>query len=262
MSATFTAKNIQIAPHFNGFWEYLPASYEINPDKKYPVIQFHAGIGEWGTGAVYLPLKEGETEPTLDPQGLNLILRNGLPSYITKKLFPDVTTGLDGDKYEFIIICPQVNTEGYRNTAELNTIWTYITNNYRADTTRLYLTGLSFGGGTCESYVSSLLNAKYMAAMAAVCGNRGWSQSSVDNMIAASLPTAFFHNDQDPTVPYMTSVNWVNHLNENVPPINPQAILHTNHSASHNAWTNAYNPLGKFAEFQGNLYQWLLSHTR
>jgi predicted peptidase len=251
MNATFVPKNIQIAPHFNGFWEYLPASYLTNPEKRYPVMQFHAGIGEWGNGLVDDAVR-----------GLPIILRNGLPSYISKGLFPDITLGLDGEEYEFIIICPQVNTDGYRNTAELNTIWTYITNNYRVDTTRLYLTGLSFGGGTCESYASSLVNAQKIAAMAAVCGNRGWSQSSVDNMIEASLPTAFFHNDQDPTVPYATSVNWVNHLNENVPPINPQAILHTNHSASHNAWTNAYNPLGKFSEFQGNLYQWLLSHTR
>jgi predicted peptidase len=254
MNATFKPITKTIATHYKGFWEYLPASYGTDPLKVYPVILFFHGIEEYGDGSA---------------TALQTVLKNGLPNYISKGTFPDVTLGYDGVPYEFIIICPQVSSRGFRSAGEINTLWNYITTNYRADTKRLYLTGLSYGGGATELYPSiSTTYGTRIAAMAPICGNLGCTGLSgavpyYQSVIDANLPCLFVHNNQDPTVNYNYSKNWVAKLNGAVPPINPPAILITRTSTSHNAWTYAYNPANKVAAMGGgNVYQWMLKYTR
>lgn len=124
-----------------GFIEYLPNGYNAaNTTCLWPVVLMLHGAGETGDG------KQGNLEK---------VAVHGPNRRIT-----------DGQHFPAIIITPQ--SPGWWNSGTLDRLVDYIYSNYRADPDRLYITGLSMGGGGTWDYARAYPNK--VAAIMPVCG--------------------------------------------------------------------------------------------
>jgi predicted peptidase len=124
---------------------------------------------------------------------------------------------------------------------------------YRVDTTRVYLTGLSMGGyGTWNT---GLRHPEKFAAIAPICGGGDVISLVVGKDqggdVLKTLGVWAFHGAKDPTVPVTESERMV----EACKRFGVTDIKLTIYpEAKHDAWTETYkNP---------ELYKWLLQHQR
>src|SRR6476620_5286422 len=191
-----------------GYYECLPLDYKTNPTKKYPLMIFIHGIGELGNGSA--------TE-------LPRVLRHGPPQLIDDGSFPNSFT-VNGRTSSFIIISPQFR-ENYRDADAVSSLIDYCVAKYRVDESRIYLTGLSMGGGMSWIYAGkSAGNARRLAAMLVIAGNTNAYSSGVTSIATANLPVWITHNDGDPIVPVSNALNWSKGLNGYSPAINPKTL--------------------------------------
>jgi poly(3-hydroxybutyrate) depolymerase len=242
LTQTGITKNVNYA--IGGYYECLPPDYTANSTKKYPLMIFIHGIGELGDGS--------QAE-------LPRVLKFGIPKLIDRNLFPSTFT-VGGQTSSFIVISPQFR-DNHRDADAVKTLIDYCVANYRVDESRIYLTGLSMGGGISWIYAGkSVANAQRLAAMMVVCGNTNSSTTGINNLVAASLPVWATHNSNDPIVGSYNSINWINGLNGHSPAIKPKALLNIFNSTSHDAWTKTYDPA--FKPNGLNVYEWMLSHKR
>jgi dienelactone hydrolase len=219
-----------------GYLEYLPSDYNSNSNK-YPVVIFLHGLGERGPNS---------TDPNVLDDGVNLLTRLGPPKYVKY-----------GTAFPFILISPQLKSSYGNWPSEyvmevINHVKTYL----RIDERRIYLTGLSLGGGgtwwTAQDY------AKEFAAIAPVCGSRN-SPSKASLLAAEDLPVWGFHGDQDAIVPLWRSQVMINSINGCSPIPSPRAKLSIYPGVKHNAWDNAYKT--DHSVHNPNVYEWMLSFT-
>lgn len=241
---THTPITTHVTNNINGYWEYLPADYKTST-KSYPLMIFFHGVGEVGDGST---------------ASLQNVLKNGVPKLISQKLFPSSFT-VKGKTYSFIVISPQfINTS--RSILELNQLIDYCCAKYRVDKSKIYFTGLSFGGGTCEYYASnSSSNCNRIAAMLPIAGNfKSGADLNASYLVSTNLPVWFTHNQSDPTVSSSISVNWANKLNNFSPKINPGTLLTIFPVSGHDAWTKTYDP--NWRPNGLNVYEWMLQYSR
>jgi predicted peptidase len=192
---------------------YLPADYGKG-NKKWPLMMFLHGVGERG-GNIELVKKHG-------------------PSKLIEQ----------GRSFDFIVVSPQCPSNAWwpEQVDVLINLLDEIETNYRVDTDRVYLTGLSMGGfGTwtlAERYPQRF------AAIAPICGGG-------ELYLAYRLkrvPVWAFHGAQDKVVPVEKSKEMVDAVNA----VGGNAKLTIYPDAEHDSWTATYdNP---------ELYEWLLSH--
>lgn len=191
---------------------YLPPGYEKEKDKKWPLMLFLHGAGESGSN-------------------LNNVKKHGPPKLAEKKDFP------------FILVSPQAPKFGW-DVEALNALLDEIVKDYRVDTKRVYLTGLSMGG-----YGSWALAGQYperFAAVAPICGggNRIWARN------LAKIPIWVFHGAKDSVVPLKESQQMVDAVKARGG--NVQFTVYPN--ANHDSWTETYdNP---------RLFEWFLEQKR
>ena len=224
-----------------GYYEWLPADYNTSTSS-YPVIIFLHGIGECGDGS---------------QAQLPRVLANGPPKLINNKTFPTSVT-VNGKTFSFIVISPQFNSNA-RTYTVVDTLVQYVVKKYRVDKSRIYLTGLSMGGGITWIYAGSKATyANTLAALVPVCANTDAYPANAKIIAAASLPVKMFHNSGDPTVSVTFSQDWYNMLNADG--INPAAQLTIFNANSHDAWSKAYDPT--YTENGMNIYQWMLQYSR
>jgi dienelactone hydrolase len=219
-----------------GYLEYLPEGYDLNSDK-YPIVIFLHGIGERGTNT---------TDLTLLAQSVPKVAALGPPRSVKA-----------GTTFPFILISPQLKSNHTHWPTEyvmevINHVKTYL----RIDETRIYLTGLSLGGGgawwTAQDYP------ELFAALAPVCGGSN-IPSKACGIAAENLPVWAFHGDMDTIVPVSRSVTMVNAINDCTPAPLPQAKMTIYSGIGHNAWTNAYKTDNSVHD--PNVYDWMLSFT-
>lgn len=243
LGQTWGPKYVSMTWGSGGYYEYLPAGYNDpgNAGKKYPVILFIHGIGEQGNGT----------------SDLNRVRTVGFPTVINSGNFPTSFT-VNGNTFSFIAIVPQFS--GWPDASQVENILNYIQANYRADESRLYLTGLSMGGGVTWDYASSSpAAANRLAAILPVCGASYPTSTKNQIMANAKLPVLATHNNLDPTVPVSYTHGYVDGMNSSG--ANPPAIKVIWNAAIHNAWSVSYDPYEKLT---GNLnaYEWLLQYSR
>src|SRR5215217_2884542 len=107
-------------------WLYLPADYD-QTTHNYPVVLFYHGSGEAGT----------------DPYK---VLNQGIPKLIANGMRPDsILNPVDGQKYSFIVLSLQ-HWAWSPDPKWIPTEMQWLKENYRVDTNRVYVTGLSAGG--------------------------------------------------------------------------------------------------------------------
>ncbi|WP_160710998.1 PKD domain-containing protein [Chitinophaga solisilvae] len=229
-----------------GYYEYLPPDYHTNPNKRFPVIIFIHGVGELAGSNLSKPLSE--------------VLKNGLPNYIQQGRFP-ATFKSGGSTNSFIVLSPQFKV--WPGSGDVHKLLAYAESIYRVDSGRVYVTGLSMGGGVAWGAITEggAKSAQYAAAVM-VCGaydpNASYAKPAV--IAANNLPVWALHNDKDPSVPVKYSRDWVAKINAIQPPIKVPAKLTIFRQDGHNAWSQAYDPNFKDPVTGLNIYEWMLQY--
>lgn len=194
------------------FVEYSP---EVMTEGLPIIIQLH-GAGERGEGKDDLAL--------VDVHGFSKLLKKR--------------------DYPAIFIMPQCPTESFW-AARVESIVRFVemlTEEYRADKGRIYLTGLSMGGfGT---WFTSMARPDLFAAIAPVCGGgMAWNAGVLD------MPIWAFHGAVDPVVAPFHSDNMVEKLIETGKDVKYTRI----DGVGHDVWEHTYDE---------ELVDWLLSKKR
>ncbi|HZG23985.1 MAG TPA: hypothetical protein VEZ17_05365, partial [Chitinophagaceae bacterium] len=239
---TQTARSVSMTPNSRGFYEYLPQNYN-SESQSYPLLVFIHGIGELGDGS----------------QGsLPIVLQNGPPRLINQGTFPTSFT-VNGQSFKFIVISPQFVY--WPGPNDVQGVIDYCVRTYRVDANRIYLSGLSMGGGATWEFASnSETNANRLAAIVPVCGALGPDMARAKTMATANLPVWATHNDADPAVnPYFTNT-WVDWMNASTPKPGPLARKTMFPGYWHDAWSTTYDP--NYRENNLNVYEWMLQYKR
>jgi predicted peptidase len=130
-----------------GFYVYIPAGYEQSPGD-YPLLIFLHGDGERGNSA--------ENIKTFD-----YVLFHGPPHLIKN--------GEWNPPFPMIVASPQCHDK-YWQVKKLDEFIRYITEHYRVNQSRIYLTGLSLGGDAIYSYLSETGDRSLIAAAVIISG--------------------------------------------------------------------------------------------
>lgn len=242
-SQSLTPRYVTTTASSNGYYEHLPNDYN-NGNGKYPLIIFFHGIGEAGNGsAAELPR----------------LLANGTPRQISQNAFPSSFT-VNGSTFKFIVIAPQFST--YPSVQDMDNVINYAVANYRVDINRIYLTGLSWGGGMVWSYLSGGTSyAERIAAAVPVCGSSEIASWGGGNVVAsADVPVWATHNSGDNVVHVNTTIANVNSINNAPDPPSPRAKQTIFNVNGHDAWSQTYNL--NFRENGYNVYEWMLTYHR
>ena len=240
---TLTARAVATGPNSNGFYEYLPKGYVEGTTQTYPLIISMHGIGELGNGTTDLPI----------------VLDDGIPMYISDHLFPETVT-VNGQTSSFIVLIPQF--VAWPLATDVGDVIAYAQQHYRVDPNRIYLAGLSMGGGAVWDYAStSTSNASKLAAIFVVAGAKLMNAQGAANIAATNLPVFATNNLNDPTVPDTVTIDNVNLINSSVPPPAIKAYDTIFNASGHDAWTKSYNPTTIYSNGL-NAYQWMLQFSR
>jgi predicted peptidase len=185
-----------------GYQLFLPASYDQDTEKDWPMILFLHGAGERG-------------------DDLEMVKMHGPPKMVESD--PD---------FKFVIVSPQCPKEQVWDIAVLNALLDEIIEKYNIDQDRVYLTGLSMGGyGTWNL---STFHADRFAAIAPICGG---GQARMALWRLKGMPIWVFHGAKDGVVPISESKTMVETLKK----VGEDVRFTIYPEAGHDSWTQAYN---------------------
>ena len=237
-----TARYVPMITNSNAYYEYLPQGYNPAGSETYPLLLFIHGLGELGVG---------------DSWTLPMVLRNGPPRWINYGGWPQSFT-VNGQTHKFIVISPQF--VAWPSSWDIDNIITYCIQNYKVNPNRIYMTGLSMGGGVTWNYASENSTfANRLAGIVPICG-ASWPDMTRSRIMAgANLPVWATHNDGDGIAPLFYTVDYVNQINL-APSPTPLAKKTIFVSTSHDAWSTTYNP--SWRENGLNIYEWMLQYQR
>lgn len=233
-----TPVSVNVNSNIGGFLEGLPAGYLTHPHKKYPLIIFIHGIGELGNG-------------TTD---LYKVAANSIPRLIKYGTFP-ANFVVDKHNYSFIVVSPQF--KAWPSPADVNTMLNYAIAHYHIDTTKMYLAGLSMGGGVVEETGASTYGNRF-AALVPMAGASYPTTQKAQVIVNNKLAMWAFHNNDDGTVPPSYSINYVSYINA-LSPLYP-AKLTLWPTGGHDCWSKASNP--DYRENGKDIYEFMLSYSK
>ncbi|WP_341834683.1 alpha/beta hydrolase-fold protein [Chitinophaga pollutisoli] len=197
-----TAQKVKNPKEITDFLVQLPATYNDDPNKKWPVIFFLHGMGERG-------------------DDINIIKRASLAAIAAKDA-----------NFPYILISPQCKTPSWWNIPSLEVLHAQVMSDYKVDPSRIYLTGLSMGGFGAWTWAQT--KPERFAAVVPICGE-GTPASAC---VLKDKPLWVFHNADDPTVPVKGSQDMVKALRD----CGSTLVKYTeNESGGHDAWTKAYS---------------------
>jgi predicted peptidase len=231
-------KTHYVNANIGGYLEALPAHYADHPKKRFPVIFFLNGSGSLGDGS--------KTSLAVED---NI----AIPHLIQKGKFPPNFT-VNNFTYQFIVLTPQFRN--WPQPLDVNAMINYAVKTYRIDTTRMYLCGLSMGGGTTWDYSADYF--KRIAAVVPICGASSPTTAKAHSIAKGNVAVWAFHNSGDPTVPCSYSVDYVHDINHDYPDI--YAKLTVFQATVHDAWSKATNP--NYTENGKNIYEWMLKYRK
>jgi hypothetical protein len=221
-SSVHAQQTSKMSPGGTGFLQYLPDGYSSSTSK-YPIVISLHGIKEKGN--------------TLTD--VTKVANVGLPKYVKY-----------GQKYPFILISPQLKTTMGRWTgAYVMEVLNYVKTYLRVDPNRIYLTGLSLGGGGVWSVATSYPTV--WASILPICS--GYNVISGASALAnADVPVWGFHGDADGVVAESVTINMVNAINSYKP--SPLAKVTIFPGLGHVIWDKVYK--------ETSALSWLLSYTK
>jgi predicted esterase len=260
---THTARIIPIPGFGNlGFYEFRPANYG---SQLHPCIIFLHGAGQ-------VPDKDSG----ITYHQLAKILQAGIPMLINNG------ATMQFGSNSFVVLSPQTDNDfdagGGGEYWRVPTMLKYAKDSLHIDTNRIYITGLSMGGGgTWEAISFDPSVAGQFAAAAPISGYDPYPDTSFCTTARLNIPIWAFHNDQDPTVPAWNGTKAVlgkitsctNPAIDTVPRVTYYA------SSQHDAWDDAYdmghhtytlstdpNFVSNANQTTQNVYEWFLQHSR
>lgn len=233
------AVSVNVNSNIGGYHEALPYLYD-STTKRYPLLVFIHGVGELGNGTTDL-----------------YNAANVGPARIIKDKRWPANFKVNDKNYSFIVISPQIKQWDYKTVPEdVNAMISYAVKKYRIDTTRMYVSGLSMGGGYTWDYAGKY--ASRIAAIVPICGASGPNDAKAKVMANAKLAVWAFHNNDDGTVPATNSIGYVDKINALNPAIKAKLTLWP--TGGHDAWSKALDP--KYKENNLNMYEWMLQYSR
>ncbi|HSE56941.1 MAG TPA: hypothetical protein VLB02_02555, partial [Candidatus Paceibacterota bacterium] len=247
---------ITIINYYNqqmGFYESLPKGYNDDPAREWPLIIFLHGDGERGNGT---------TE-------LSRVLGAGLPKVINEGAQLEYT--VNGKLDSFVVIAPQLDAGSSEwHPYQVDAFIEYAKENYRIDTDRIYLTGLSLGAFGAHRYPKfSPAFAQKIAAVVATDGaDAGTSIYTPDYpggmapldacfVPANNVKTWFIWGDADG---WIWTVNGALAALAACTPSAAPTKTTVYPGLGHGVWTQTYDPTNSYQT--PNTYEWLLAQTR
>lgn len=281
-----------ISESIQGFLEYLPTGYNdpANSTKRYPLIIYIPGCGEMHDGKTYVHNNNGTITPNWNygiyrmmksisstDQFHSLpreLLRNGdYFSRIPLKTPGQVWNTSTGPTQGVIVLClnmsarPQVCTK-YRTPTvfEVDRAITMAQSNYRVDNSKIYVTGMSAGGGASYLYpadrpefASRISAVVPVAAVQNLYGDVNLAATIVNNGVSVLAVT----NKYD----YNVSVIYNNRASiealESIPGVGPTQVdsfffLYPGQTTSnHDAWSVAYQTRGTNGQIANPTYAYV-----
>ncbi len=232
----------------------------------YPLGATDAVFGHY----IYTPggyTKEGPAYPLLiflhgwDPTGYTGTDESELDEVLVGMTPPGlIRIGRWKPSFPFIVASPRLKSNAYWRHDEIHDFIKYIIDTYRVNTQRIYLTGLSLGGGGTWYYVGERGEDNYVAAIVPISA-RG-EERIVPNL--TKIPIWAFHGDSDTSVPAYEnfgSVPLVTAINTYNPEIRAKVTVFKN--TGHDAWSRVY--LDMFAtgtSFNVSIYDWFLQYKK
>ena len=168
-----------------GFLEFRPSDYG---SQKHPLIIFLHGIGERGNGTTQI----------------NSVAANGIPNHCSKGATMRFTVG--GQTSSFVVLSPQLSLSyGYWPTYYVKEMINYAKANLQIDPNRIYVTGLSLGGGGIWRLITDSENNDYsydaqIAAAAPVCGTQEETDWNYCSTVGANHLPVWAHHSMDDNV--------------------------------------------------------------
>lgn len=225
-----------------GYYAYFPSGYDDN-DYEYPLLLFLHGSGE------------RSISNSIPPNQLDKVLIHGPPQLIEAKNW--------NPTYPCLVISPQ--SEGDWTPDLIHRFIKFLIENYRVNTKRIYLTGLSMGGHGCWFYEGTKGNSSYATALVPICGRGplGSTEKLVDTPIWA------FHGEKDELVRAFTnngSFLMVNQINANNPKFPAKLTIYP--EVGHNSWERTYDNSGMGTEsleydpFDLSIYDWMFQFRK
>ncbi|MGB5370761.1 MAG: alpha/beta fold hydrolase [Flavobacteriaceae bacterium] len=198
------------------YYLYYPEDYKVDSLEQFPLLLFLHGGGESGDSLVS-------------------VKRNGPPKLIAR-----------GKQFPFLILAPQNphRTKWWNTEAVVQLLDTIVADN-RVDKKRIYLTGLSRGGGA--AWELAVQHPDKFAAMAVVCGMAPLPYAA---WIDKKMPIWVFHGEEDESIPISESENMVKRLLG----MGYQVRFTRYPGVGHDAWIQAYDT--------EELYEWFMEQAR
>lgn len=241
-----------------GFLEFRPSDYG---SQKHPLIIFLHGVGERGNGT----------------SQIGIVAYNAIPLYCSQGASMRFT--VNGQTSSFVVLSPQLSASyGYWPTYYIKEMIKYAKANLQIDPNRIYVTGLSLGGGGVWRLITDSENFDYsydsqLAAAAPVCGTQEETDGNYCGTVGANNLPVWAHHSMDD---YQVGVGATQHaemLSRNCG-VNPaMKTTYYQYGGHGGAWLNAYdtghitttvNVNGAMVSYTArpNLYEWFLSNTR
>lgn len=213
---TFTRQSLKT---FSGkYLLYLPDHYSEQPQQNWPVL-------------LYLHSADARSND------LQKVKQEGLP-YVLRM----------GRKLPFVVVAPLCSPEEWWDSRwsleNLNVLLDELTEKYRVDSKRIYLTGWSMGGAG-----SWKLSSDYPTRFAAVVPISGRTQLKYVAQLQ-NMPTWAFHGAKDTVVPVNESQKMIDALQNS----GGNARLTIFPDTGHEVWLQAYT--------DPQLYEWLLKQSK
>ena len=190
------------------YLQFLPASYDEDQEKEWPLILFLHGAGERG-------------------DDLNKVKVHGPPMIVESK--PD---------FPFVVISPQCPTGTVWDADALLALLDDVTHRLRIDEKRIYVTGLSMGGFGTWNLIGKA--PERFAAAVPICGGGNTRDFLLPKSREAlqSLPIWVFHGGKDTVVLPEESERLVAMIRDRVEG-NIQLTIYPD--AGHNSWSETYS---------------------
>lgn len=224
-----------------GFYQALPSLYHQS-NKRYPLLLFIHGGGQFGNGSYDLPL----------------LLNEGIPQLLDEKRFPPDFV-VNGMHHSFIVLAPQFKS--VPDNSVITSFLEYARKNYRIDTARIYLCGFSLGSRIACDF--SAANAAQIAAIVPISGVPNFLVNEKASQIAvANLPVWAFHNTPDALFNAQDTRQFISLINNLNPMKTARSTIFPDSTGllGHDAWSKATDPA--FKENNLNMYEWMLQFRR
>lgn len=231
---------VAVTSNTDGFYDYLPQGYSATGTTLYPLIIMIHGMGEYGSGA---------------KSDLWMVNKHGVTHEVSMNRFPTSFT-VGGKTFKFIVIAPQWHSQA--SATNVNGVIDYALSHYKVDAKRIYITGLSAGGGVVETAASDAIVSKRIAAAIEFCGTSTPSTTRATTIVTNNVPFWGIHNLNDDVVSSSKTVGWVNDiLSVKSTAVAKKTIIS---ATGHNCWTPRYQ--ATWTENGLNIYQWMLQYQK